>query len=245
MPKHVRAAPERTVDTAAFVVRRVNVGDADVMATLFTRERGIVSAAARGARGPKSKLGPIEPLHTMRVRLEIVQRSDVAKLREATVLRPRLGLVADAERLEAASRLLRWLRSLAPAQAPEPKAFDLVDAALDRLEEVASSNEVVAALAVSGLGLAAAFGYRLELDACVRCGTAYPPAASAFVDPAAGGVVCRACGGGGILVRGALRATLLRALSGEEVQLGAEDAALALELAERVIGVQTPQEARR
>lgn len=227
-------------------MRRVSVGDSDLLLTLFTRERGLVTTAARGARGPKSKFGPLEPLHTLRVRLELSSRSDVAKLREATVAHPRLALCEDAERLDAASRLLRWVRALSPSHEPEGKAFALLDAALDRLEEADRGAEMLTTVAIAGLSLAAAFGYRLELDACVRCGTPCPAGASAYVDVGAGGVVCTRCGGGGLLLRGSLRETLSRGTKGAGITLSIGEAESAVDLAERVIGSHTRgQDARK
>ena len=234
MPRPSKAAVERVVDTPALLVRRVDVGDHDVLATFFTRERGIVTVSVRRARAPRSRIGPLEPLHTPQLRLEILARAEAIKLRDLALVRARLGLVEDPDRLDAASRLLRWLRSLAPANAPEPAAFGMVEAALDRIEEEPAPN-AVAVLAVAGLSLSAAFGYRLELRACVRCGTACPEGSSALVDPTAGGIVCRACGGGSTLLRPTVRDTLARAMRGERVALDRPDAVLAAELAERTI----------
>jgi DNA repair protein RecO (recombination protein O) len=220
--------------TAALLVRRVDVGDADVLVTLFTRERGLLSASARRARGPKSRLGPLEPLHTLRVVIDITARSDVGRLKDASGLHPRLHLLEDPARIEAASQILRWVRTLAASNVPEPGAFDLVEAALDHLAE-AAPVAADAVLGATGLSLAAAFGYRLELEACVRCGTPCPPEASALVDPGAGGVVCRACGGGPVLVRAPVRSSLGRALRGEGLVLTKEEAAIAVDLATRTI----------
>ncbi|MBL9024734.1 MAG: DNA repair protein RecO [Myxococcales bacterium] len=245
MPRPTKAAVERVVDTPALLVRRVDVGDQDVLATFFTRERGAVSVSVRRARAPKSRLGPIEPLHTLQLRLEILARADAVKLRDLAIVRARLALVEDPARLDAASRLLRWLRALAPANVPEPVAFDLVDAALDRIED-GPSAAATAVLAVAGLSLAAAFGYRLELDSCVRCSAPCPEGSSALLDPAAGGIVCRACGGGSVLMRAALRQSLRRAMRGEETELGRQDAERVADLAERTIAAHAKgQEARR
>lgn len=184
------------------------------MLGLFTRERGLLSAAARGARKASSKLGALEPLHTLRVSLELSSQSDVAKLREARIERARLGLLEQADRLEAASRLLRLARSVLAPAVPEPAAFDRLEADLDQLD-AAPPGQVAAVAARAGANLIGALGYGLDLSACVRCGTACPPASSALLDPSAGGLVCRACGGGPVLLRAADRETLLRFMAGE------------------------------
>jgi DNA repair protein RecO (recombination protein O) len=50
-------------------------------------------------------------------------------------------------------------------------------------------------LARAGLAMLAAVGYGLELEQCAVCGRPCPAGRSACVDPARGGLVCRACGG--------------------------------------------------
>ena len=44
------------VETSGIVIRYVNYRESDRILTLFTREHGLISAAARGCRRPKSKL---------------------------------------------------------------------------------------------------------------------------------------------------------------------------------------------
>ncbi len=58
-------------------------------------------------------------------------------------------------------------------------------------------------------------GHAPALDRCVRCGSPAPDAALVTVDPAAGGVVCRACGGGPYRLPAPDRAALRAVASGE------------------------------
>jgi DNA repair protein RecO (recombination protein O) len=44
------------VKVKGLVIKEVNVGDADKIITIFTKQRGRISASARGARRPKSRL---------------------------------------------------------------------------------------------------------------------------------------------------------------------------------------------
>jgi len=47
----------RVYKTEAIVLKRVNVGEADKILTLYTPNPGKLSAIAKGVRRPKSKLG--------------------------------------------------------------------------------------------------------------------------------------------------------------------------------------------
>jgi DNA repair protein RecO (recombination protein O) len=86
-----------------------------------------------------------------------------------------------------------------------------------------------------GLRLLAAVGWGLDLDRCVRCGKACDPGASAYLDPGEGGLVCRACGGGRVLLRGGRRERLLAAIQGHDAALGADEVRLALEIVDAAL----------
>jgi DNA repair protein RecO (recombination protein O) len=169
-------------------------------------------------------------MHLLRVTLEIRPGADLAQLTEAAIERPRLRLAGDLERLEVAGRALRWVREIAPAHTAEQAAWRELNQLLDRLDEV-SSAPPQALLAETGLRLLVAFGWGLELMQCVRCGRACDTTQSACVDPTRGGLVCRACGGGPILLRPEPRERLLAAMLGG-APIPEEDVPLALDLVE-------------
>jgi DNA repair protein RecO (recombination protein O) len=211
-------------------VRRVNVGEADLMLTFVTREHGTVSASAGSARRASSKLGALEPMHTLLVAIDLVAGRDVGRLREARIERPRLELCASEARLHAASELLRAARTIIPPLSPEPEAFDAIERGLD---EIARAPSASIALARALAEVLAALGVGLSFEGCVSCGTACPKDSAAFIDPARGGLVCQACGGGPMLLKGVTRQRLVRALAGELETLDAEDEATLLRIVRR------------
>lgn len=218
--------------TEALLVRSAPFGEADVMVTFFTEARGIVTAVARSARRSVKRFAALEPMHLLRVGLEERPGVDLATLAESTLARPRLGLVGSLDKLDAAGTALRWVRRAAPPHTPEPALWLEINALLDRLDGAEPTSPPGALLAVAGLRILVAIGWGLELTRCVRCGRACEPGAAACVDPAAGGLVCRACGGARIVLGGERRAQLLAASLGEEVSLGPDDARAALEIVE-------------
>jgi DNA repair protein RecO (recombination protein O) len=225
------------VRTDALLVRHAPFGDADVMVTFFTEERGLLSAVARSARRSARRFPALEPMHLLRVGLEERPGADVLTLVESALARPRLGLAGSLEKLDAAGRALRWVRRAAPPHTPEPGLWGEINALLDRLDAAGPGASAEALLAGAGLRLLAAMGWGLDLLRCVRCGRVCDAGASAYVDAAAGGLVCRACGGARTVLRAERRSRLHAASAGEgdDSGLDADDVAAALGIVEEAL----------
>jgi DNA repair protein RecO (recombination protein O) len=222
------------------VLRVVHYAEADVILTLFTRAIGKVAAMARGARKSRRRFaGVLEPMHTLSVELDERPGADLLGLREARIVRPRLHLASDLDRIGAAGQALRWARDGSPARTAEPAVFDEIVALLDRLDEPDAGADPQALLAATGLRLLRDFGYGLTLSECVRCGKRCDPKRGAWVDASAGGLVCLACGGGAPthhLIDAACRSRLAAAADGRDAALEPEDTLVARALVDEALG---------
>lgn len=227
------------VRTDALLVRSAPFGDADLMVTLFTEARGSISAVARSARKSAKRFPSLEPMHLLRVGLEERPGAENASLLEGSIVRPRLGIVRDLDRLDAAGAALRWVRRAAPPHHPEPLLWAEINAFLDRLDAVHEGPPPRALLAGAGLRFLAAIGWGLDLARCVRCGRPCEPGASACLDTAEGGLVCRACGGARLILRGERRERLLAATRGDESAMDADDVKAALEIVDAALAAHT------
>ena len=223
------------IRTEALLVRSAPFGDADLIVTLFTEARGSVTAVARSARRSARRFPALEPMHLLRVGLEERPGVELASLAESAIVRPRLGIVEDLDRLEAAGTALRWVRRAAPPHHPEPALWIEINALLDRLDAREGGPSPRALLAGAGLRLLAAIGWGLDLARCVRCGRACEPGTSAYLGTAEGGLVCRACGGARLLLRAERRTRLLALSLGEEVELDEADVEAALGIVEAAL----------
>lgn len=222
-------------ESEALLLRRVELGEADLIVTLFTQTLGRVSAMARGARRSTKRFGgALEPFFTLKVRLEERPRSELFLLSEASIARPRLGLLTELSRLEVAGRALSWVRRAAPPRTPEPEAWLLLERLLDRLATSEAGLSPERELCELGLPLLSAFGWGLDFERCVSCGKPCPEGPPATIDALRGGLVCRECGGGRLRISAALRERLARAARGEGRALAAEDVGTALDLIDRV-----------
>jgi DNA repair protein RecO (recombination protein O) len=232
--RNARALRSR-IRTDALLVRKAPFGDADAIVTFFTEERGMVSAVARSALRSSKRFPSLEPMHLLRVGLEERSGAELGVLAEASIARTRLGLTANLDCLEAAGHALRWVRSAAPPLTPEPALWAVINGFLDDLDAPGAGPAPGARLAGLGLRLLGAIGWGLDLERCVRCGRSCEGAASAFVDPAAGGLVCRSCGGARLLLREGRRARFLAASQGDDAALQGDDPAAAIELVEATL----------
>ncbi len=201
--------------TRALLLRAVPFGERDIVATFFTEEAGVVAAMVRNGRaGGKQAGGAVEPFHELQVTFVDTGRDgsgsgrEFMKFREGTFGRLRTGLVGDLNAMDAAGRLLRLVRALAPERTPEPRVWAVLGEALDALDggPVDSGAPLAATDAthpqilgeIASVRLLAVLGYALRCEACVRCDTARPTGRGAYFSVEAGGVVCTSCGGAGI-----------------------------------------------
>lgn len=229
----MRSSSERPV-TDALLVRRVVFGEADLVVTLLTEQDGLVSAMARGARRSSKRFSALEPMHRLRVKLER-RAGALWTLADATIVQPRLHLMEDLERLEAAGKALRWVRRVCSPLTPEPEIWKDTDLLLSDLDVLGDPVTPNARLAVYGLRLLTSVGWGLELDCCVRCGRPCDANASACVDPTMGGLVCRSCGGARMVLRAEVLGRLRNARTGDAAALDRDGAQCALELIEALL----------
>lgn len=223
----------RAFETQALLLRRVDYAEADWVVTLLTEDAGRVSALARAARKSRKRFGgSLEPMHTLKVRLEERPHAELLTLREATLASTRRHLVTSLDRLDAAGRALGWVRRAAVRGQDEPEVWRSTIALLDRLDDRGDSRSAKVHLAEFGLHLLRATGWGIELERCVRCGRDCEPGRAAMIDAARGGLVCRACGGASRTLSGDERARYAEASTGAAGVLEEPDATTALRLVE-------------
>jgi DNA repair protein RecO (recombination protein O) len=221
------------IDSEALVVRMVELGEADVIATLVTREAGKLSVIARGARkGSRRVGGALEPVHTIAVLLED-KGHELVTLKESRIVRTRAGVVANLEALDAAGVALRWARHLFPPRTPEPEGWRILVELLDALDF--GENAPRKALARAGLALLSAVGYALDLARCVGCGRECPESKPACIDPARGGLVCRSCGGAVTVLSPDVRRAARALIEGYRAEPSADEAEVLLQVVDRAM----------
>ncbi|CAN5856216.1 hypothetical protein BH20GEM1_BH20GEM1_07340 [soil metagenome] len=195
------------VRTEAFVLKAFRFGETSMIYRLLTRDRGVVPVIAKGARGPKSRLGAaVNAFRRLDVTYYDKPGREIQTLSQADVLTEHRDLSSSLEKLEAAGRWFRFLRSLLPDGAPAEPLYALAVDALDRLERVSPTRlsrwETYHRAAAAGL-----LGLAPRLDGCLACERPLPDGHPLAFSLEEGGLVCAAC------------AALVRALTPAEFSL--------------------------
>ncbi len=169
------------------VLRRRNLGEADRLVTVLSRDRGKLTFVARGARRPRSRLGGrLEP--PTRFRALVAEGRTLDVVSQVEVLEAHAGLRDDLERMTAAAIVLELAdRGLADRH-PHPDVYRVLLDALS-LAEAGTSD-------LTGLWFAARLlvltGHRPTVRRCVVCrGRLQGPVAWTHT---LGGCVHAACG---------------------------------------------------
>jgi DNA repair protein RecO (recombination protein O) len=198
----------------AVILRTYKLGEADRIVVLMGRATGKVRAVAKGVRRTGSKFGArLEPGSHIQVQLH-EGRGELDIVTQAETVEPYRRSREDLSRMGRVASLLEAVDHVAQDREPAPRLFDMLVGGLRTVEE---RNPPLIAAAFY-LKLLAAEGVAPELDRCVSCAEEDADFALAME---AGGIRCRACGGGRSLTDEALAVS--RAVLG-----GGLNAALAL-----------------
>ena len=185
----------RTLKCEAIVLRSIRYGEADRILRLYTRNHGLRSAIAKGARRANSRFGArLEPC--MQVELLLHEgRGDLLTVTGADTVDARPGLRDGLAVLEAAARACDAVSRLFETDEPHPEVFVLLANELTWLAGQAGADELALRPNVLAfrLKLLLAAGLLPQLGSCATCGErTHLRGFSA----AAGGVVCSSCESG-------------------------------------------------
>lgn len=180
---------ERLYRAEAIVLRRMNLGEADRLLTLYTPEWGKIRVLAKGVRKPTSrKAGHLE-LFT-HSRLLIAKGRSLDIVTQAETISFFLPLREDLTRTSYAYYVAELVDRFLEEGEESPALFRLLLETLGHLSEAQDPRLVVRWFE---LHLLEQVGYRPELYRCLSCGKEIED--EAFFSPSHGGVLCPACGG--------------------------------------------------
>jgi DNA repair protein RecO (recombination protein O) len=182
----------RFFTTDALVIGSMRYRDADRIVTLYTRERGRLSAIAKGVRRTKSKVGGrLEPFSLVRMSLH-AGRGSLYTVVGVDTVRTFQGARDKLFRMEEGARLLTAVRHLFPGEEGSTAAFNLLVRGIALLAEAEDAPAASGIVLATRLKLLVLLGYAPEVARCASCGSEGPFYA---FSPGLGGVVCEECSG--------------------------------------------------
>lgn len=180
--------PERVYRTMAVVLRRHDLGEADRILTLFTRDYGKIKAVAKGARKPQSKkAGHVELFALVDVLLSQGRSLEVVSQVEMREAFPRIR--EDLIRATYAAHFAELVDAFTEEQDESRAVYELLVAGLNWLVETDDPRREAR---YYELHLLEVSGYRFELHHCVVGGEKIK-AQNQFYSPAEGGIICPDC----------------------------------------------------
>lgn len=179
--------------TDAIVLHAFDYLESSRIFRLVTREGGVRSALAKGARRSSRRFGSAMDLFAQgSAQLYAKPGRDLDTLGGFDVARSRSSLATDLGRFAGASALaeltLRFARGGADAE-----LFEAVAHALDALSEAPADSAATATLA-GAWRIVAHLGFAPALDVCAECHAPLDPAVAVMFSHPAGGALCARCG---------------------------------------------------
>ena len=175
---------------SAVVLRHSELGEADRLLTVYTREHGKMRVVAKGARKVTSrKAGHLEPF--THVTLQLAKGRDLMIVTQAETVNAYLGIGEDLTKLGYASYIIELLdRLVYEGERSDPANFNLLLETLSRLEK---ESDAWTAVRYYEMRLLDHAGFRPQLFECVICAREILPEDQYF-SAGAGGAVCPRCG---------------------------------------------------
>lgn len=178
------------VKTTAIVLRSRKWGDADRIVTFYTRERGKIRGAARGARRLKSRFGAaLEPFSLCRLNLYEKTGDSLFRISQVDLVRSSQKLLESLSLIDSAARMVNVMAAITPDGDPDPLLFDTLEQGLASLQESQDPTFMALLFQIRLLGVT---GFRPQTDHCAACGKTHFVGEPQF-SPVAGGLVCLSC----------------------------------------------------
>jgi len=179
----------RSYQTQGIILKQTKLGEFDKIVTIYSPEFGKLSAVAKGACRPKSKLGGnVEPLTHSLMLLAKGRNLDIVT--QSQTINGFLALKSDLWRMACGLYVLELIDSFTLENSGNQPLFDLL---LDTLQRLCQGDDSETVLRYFELHLLDYLGYRPQLHRCVGCNSPIKPVVN-FFSSSQGGILCSHCG---------------------------------------------------
>ena len=182
------SAREHLYKSEAIVIKRIDLGEADKILTIFTPNFGKLRVVAKGVRKVTSRLaGHVELFTRNQMLLARARNLDIVTQSETVdAFRP---LHEDLSRIAHASYVSEMLDAFTPDALENYPVYKLSAETLALISEDAHPDRVLRWFEMQLLGY---LGYAPELGQCVQCGGELQAVTNGW-SPSQGGVICASC----------------------------------------------------
>jgi DNA repair protein RecO (recombination protein O) len=179
--------------TEAIVLHSFDYLETSRIIRLLTRDAGVQSVIARGARNSRKRFGGAVDLFAQgTAEIDVRPNRELHTLVSLDVTRARPQFATDVGRFIAGSMIAELVLQ-SSSDEPSPSLFDSIERAFNEL--VDARPEATIATALSGAWhIVATLGFTPALDVCANCHANLDPEARVGFSHSAGGALCARCG---------------------------------------------------
>lgn len=204
----------RLYRATGIVLSARDLGETDRVLTILSRERGKLSAIAKAAKRPTSKLAASSQPFCYST-FQFAEGRNLDVVTEAVPRNAFYPIRASLQKITYASYFNELVDGFTEERSPSPRVFDLLFSALSALADPQGEKDASMLARVFELRLLYLSGYAPQLNFCASCGRKVTGGAT--LSNALGGVACASCSAqstdGRYLSAGALAAMRLLAKS--------------------------------
>lgn len=154
--------------TKGIVIREVSTGEADKIITIFSKSNGRISAAARGARRPKSAFSAGTQLLSY-CDYVLYSGREMYSINSSDVIESFYDIRNDVVRLTYAAHFIDIITDTIKENQPAPKVLQLLLNSLHMLAKTDKSPELIAR--IFEIRLLSIVGYAPYVNSCIICGS--------------------------------------------------------------------------
>ncbi|HEY4218461.1 MAG TPA: DNA repair protein RecO [Gemmatimonadaceae bacterium] len=181
------------VVTDAIVLHAFDYLESSRILKLVTRDFGVRSVLARGARRSKKRFGSALDLYAQgAAQLQMKPGRELDTLADFDVARARPQIARDLSRFAGSSAIAELTLRFAGG-AGDPGLFEAVESALDAIG-IAPPDETRAVTLAGAWRVLRELGIAPTVDTCAECHARVDPTAQAMFSHPAGGTLCERCG---------------------------------------------------
>jgi DNA repair protein RecO (recombination protein O) len=178
----------RTYQTEAIIIKKIKLGEADRILSLYAPHLGKIRAVAKGVRRPRSKMaGHLELLtHSL---VSLARGRNLDTVIGSQTINSFLPLKSN---LQLTSQALYAVELVDLFTADNDENYPLFQLLLETMHKLCQGNNNELTLRYFELHLLDLVGYRPQLGQCVSCHSPLKAVINSF-SPDAGGVLCPRC----------------------------------------------------
>lgn len=205
------------IATDAVVLHSADYLESSRILRVATREAGVQSVLARGARTSKKRFGSAMGLFAEgQAQIRIKPGRDLHTLEHFDVIRVRPELASDLGRFTAANAYAECVLRIVHEESA-PRVYEAIITSFAKIASASHDTTITAALGALWQ-LVGEVGFTPTMDSCAECHASIDMNADAIFSHFAGGVLCQRCGAraaGGRRLPAAARSAIASWLAGD------------------------------